>query len=131
MPQQARDRLARGSIRHLVLFTDGSGGIKTADRRIHSCGWGVCVVLENMSAPEVLAGLAGALPLNPQTVPLSELHALMQALLLVPSGLDTAYPISTRNGVVIASQLCPMPVSGRRCGTCRRSWLPEAHRSRS
>ncbi len=129
----------RGSTRHLALFTDGSGGIKTADRRIRSCGWGVCVVLENIGAPGVLAGLAGALPLNPQMVPMSELYARMQALLLVPSGLDTVtvyadamHVVSnTRNGEVIAWPSYPTPVSGRRCGTFQRRWPPEAHWSGS
>lgn len=69
--------------REIVIATDGSGGEFTADRRLRSCGWGICWVNVG-STVEAIYGFAGALPFSIQTVPLAELFALYQALVWSP-----------------------------------------------
>jgi hypothetical protein len=86
----------------LILGTDGSGGEHSSDRRLRSCGWGVCWVKAKPRI-EALFGLAGSLPFTTQTVPLAELYALFQAVTLSPEAdvlqifVDASYVVDNYN----------------------------------
>ena len=72
--------------RILHIYTDGSGGTSSQDRRVRSCGWGALVTFETCRGSTPLWGLTGGLPDGPQTVPHAELHAALQAVLSLPVG---------------------------------------------
>ena len=78
LPVELAARIATLPLKVVNSATDGSGGEHSADRRARSCGWAVCW-LTGGARVEVVAGLAGTLPLANQTVPLAELYAFLSS----------------------------------------------------
>ena len=63
---------------HVTIYTDGSGGKKSKDKRLRRCGW-AWVVPKPHSHKEAVFGARGALG-GPQTVPRAELKAIHHCL---------------------------------------------------
>ena len=63
------------------FYTDGSGGARTKDKRLRRCGWSAITAdLTDPLAPELTSGFFGPLAGPEQSVPRSELHAVLFVL---------------------------------------------------
>jgi len=81
-------------------YLDGSGGEHTSSKRLRRCGWAVV----HMVGEQPVGGMSGALPGVSQTVPRSELLALVQLL-------EDHGPEIARSGAGIVSD-CAYVVTG-------------------
>ena len=70
--------IAEGEDSDVTIFTDGSGGKRTKDKRLRRCGW-AWVLPKAGSNKEARYGARGALG-GPQTVPRAELRAIHHCL---------------------------------------------------
>lgn len=88
-----------------LVFLDGSGGRFSSDPRLRRCGWGIVVIIPLPHEYKIVSWVSGTLvgAQTEQTVPRSEITALMVALERLPA--TSSFELFTDNKMVYDTYL--------------------------